>query len=498
MEPEPDVSGSAASLSTSGRFQTGVRTLIVLVGCCGLVSWAARSLWESQHPSIAAARRLRSGSASDRVAAIRELERVGPGESNIAIPALIAALRETDADICLEAAQALGPLVAEAFDTGSAGELVHAPIAALIQLMNDQRPALRLAAVKSLARVCSTKSTRPKTDLAPVVAGLVMALDDADDELRLEALRGLGLCGPQVSNDPPHALIAAIDDRSAKNRAAAVTALATFQRSLDPWIPSLIRRLEHDEAQVRRACGNALGRSRPPAASEVSVPVLIAALDSPVPEVRCYAALALSRLRSSALTAVHPLITSLKEPKSLEQGQPDNAPPRAAIGPLDGDPVVGAALALGQIAPGTTQAPNAVDALIEVVRSRQPSRRTSALFRALGEFGSLAAAVIPDLIKAIDKTTPTDDSPFFVGSSAATALGQIAPGTPLADEVIAVLTTALHSKSSTMRLAATNALRPFGPKAKSATPQLRVLLADPEYSIKKAAATALTAVESDG
>ena len=42
MEPEPDVSGSAAGLSKSRRRQTGVRALIVLVICCGILFWAVR------------------------------------------------------------------------------------------------------------------------------------------------------------------------------------------------------------------------------------------------------------------------------------------------------------------------------------------------------------------------------------------------------------------------------------------------------------------------
>src|SRR5262249_59139608 len=74
------------------RLQTGVRGLIVVVACCGVITWAARSVWESQHPAIAAARGLESPRPSDRAQATRELLTAGGSDPALATPPVIAPL----------------------------------------------------------------------------------------------------------------------------------------------------------------------------------------------------------------------------------------------------------------------------------------------------------------------------------------------------------------------------------------------------------------------
>src|SRR5262249_53511938 len=94
----------SASRARSRGLQTGVRTLLVLTACCGVFFWAARHVWESQHPLLVMARGLQSWSPSDRVFAIRELERFGIGESETAIPPLVAALKDSQAEVRVAAA----------------------------------------------------------------------------------------------------------------------------------------------------------------------------------------------------------------------------------------------------------------------------------------------------------------------------------------------------------------------------------------------------------
>ena len=57
-EPHLGMSEPTAELKKVRRFQTGVRSLIVLVATCGTLMWAARALWENQHPAFDIARRL--------------------------------------------------------------------------------------------------------------------------------------------------------------------------------------------------------------------------------------------------------------------------------------------------------------------------------------------------------------------------------------------------------------------------------------------------------
>jgi HEAT repeat protein len=87
--------------------QTGVRTLIVLVASCGVVFWAARYLWERQHPAFSVASGLKARDIADRVNATRMLAQTGIGDAQIAIPPLIVALRDPAASVRVAACDAL-------------------------------------------------------------------------------------------------------------------------------------------------------------------------------------------------------------------------------------------------------------------------------------------------------------------------------------------------------------------------------------------------------
>src|SRR5262249_25720126 len=107
-EPEAEASRAGARARNSRRLQTGVRGLIVVVACCGVITWAARTVWESQHPAIAAARGLGSPKPSDRARAARELMATGVNEPGLATLPLIAALGDPEAEVRAAAADALG------------------------------------------------------------------------------------------------------------------------------------------------------------------------------------------------------------------------------------------------------------------------------------------------------------------------------------------------------------------------------------------------------
>ena len=110
---------------------------------------------------------------------------------------------------------------------------------------------------------------------------------------------------------------------------------------------------------------------------------------------------------------------------------------RGKLHPAGWDPGWAAAIALGRIAPGTPAAGEAIKALIAVVRSGHPYRRVAAA-HALSDFGPAAAAAIPALIDVV-QANATAKADLADGANAATALGKIAPGTPLADEAMSCL-----------------------------------------------------------
>ena len=88
---DPEIGQLEDGLALSGRlrFRRGVPSWIAVIGCGVLVFWACLRLNDHQHPAAQSARRLWSLQASDRIAAIKELEGSGRVDTDVAIPALI-------------------------------------------------------------------------------------------------------------------------------------------------------------------------------------------------------------------------------------------------------------------------------------------------------------------------------------------------------------------------------------------------------------------------
>src|SRR4051812_39797003 len=72
---------AAAGVKRTRRRLTGVRSLIVLVAACGLITWAARVVWENRNLDLVEERAvlsrallaLDSGKAGERVGAVQAL-----------------------------------------------------------------------------------------------------------------------------------------------------------------------------------------------------------------------------------------------------------------------------------------------------------------------------------------------------------------------------------------------------------------------------------------
>ncbi len=499
-EPSCEKSGSAAGSGKVPRFQTGVRSLIALVACTGVLLWAGRQLWENQHPALAAARGLQSRVAASRVRAVHELVDFGIRDSGFAIPAAIAALSDNTVDVRVAAAEALGLLGAEAVKTGSAVDQVHDAVLALIESMKDQEAAVRGAATRSLGTIagCAPIVVR---DVPTAAVTLVEMLDDPDAEVRRAVFGTLGFVGPGSFVGPPAAVVAALESESPRDREAAIVSVARFTRRL-PWlVPSLIRSMEKARPRARASYAQLLERIEPPNFSAEAVPWFIEALGSDDRAVRYLAATGLGKFKGAAAEAVPSLIKMLRERIDRDaqgrRSKPDAFP--------TGDPAVAAVRALAQIAPGTDQAGRAVAALAEAMQSVEPDCRIVAA-EVLGLFGREGEAAIPALIAAlreadaIDKPVRAYDRnesvTLLMGDWSARALGKIAPGTPSEDQVLAVLTEALRSESAgSPHAAIMMALPPFGPKARSTIPRLRVLEKDPDRQVRQIATSVRTMLE---
>jgi HEAT repeat protein len=381
------------------RLRGGVPRWIAVVGCCFLVFWACLRLYDHQHPAARAARGLWSPQRSDRLAAIRDLEGSGRVDTEVAIPALISALQDTDVEVRAAAATALvSAIPGVAGAAVPSGADVRATVEALVKSLEDRQPAMRAAATRALWMVILVNQVPAgQLDLEPAINAVIERLDDPDPTVRLSAIQGLGAVGPKVLGDPPAKLVAAMDDASEKSRDAATEALAVFYQGLPRVIPSLVKSAEGATPAARDGYLKLLSRIRPRSFSSDAVPGLITALESRNGEIVAVAASDLlafadtvpypvgSPTQSAVRSAVRPLIAALNQ---MNETQVNDA--------ITSDPVVAIAKALGRLAPETPLADEGMAALASVLRAGDSnSRRRIAAATALGGFHAATRYSLP-------------------------------------------------------------------------------------------------------
>jgi HEAT repeat protein len=133
--------------------------------------------------------------------------------------------------------------------------------------------------------------------------------------------------------------------------------------------------------------------------------------------------------------------------------------------------------------------------MTEVMRTGHPYRQVAAC-HSLADFGPAAVTAVPELIKMINESAENKGT-FADGSSAAAALGKIAPGTPMANAAVCTLTEALQAQSEYTREAAATALPRFGAEATASTPWLRAMDNDPNPFVRRAASKALSTLAAE-
>lgn len=315
-EPPAETRQAGASRRKARRLQTGVRGLIVVVACCAVISWLTRSLWESQHPSAAAARGLRSEDPARRTQATRELMSIGAADPARAIPPLIDALGDPNVEVRIGTIDALGVIGSDGVTSGAAADAIRAASNALTRVLEDREPSVRIAAIVALERIVAARKASGPIDPKAAIDAIAKALSDGDEAVARRTVQALTICGPSYPADLPASLVADLERPSATHRARAIWALVSFRCSLDPWLPLLLRGLERGEPDVRAACWMVFGRDRSPAFSAAAIPALVAALDSRDQVVRARAARALEpHVRDPrAVVAVPGLLDLLEEP----------------------------------------------------------------------------------------------------------------------------------------------------------------------------------------
>ena len=375
--------------------------------------------------------------------AAESLGQLGPA-AEPAIPALIEMVRENQPFIAGVAAEALGKIgpaavpalrellksstgEVQAYATralGSAGASDEQTISQLLKSLKQADPEVRAAAVQALGRA------RAASD--EVIAALIKALAD-DEFVQSAAIRALGRIGSKARQAAP-ALTKLLGELEYFERDAVMNALG----SIGPGAKEAIPALEAVLLQGRMNAATTLARIGP-----ASVPTLIKALRSEVPEVREAAAWGVRCLGQDASEAVPELIKLLKTDE------------RACNFSLQ---------ALGAIGP---DAEPAVPAVVVVLRKGDSRLRSWAL-DVLSKIGPSARGAKDAILEALE----TDDQEQrWEAARALLAIGEVDAGLP-------VVLKQLKRDAQYRWIDVIELLIAAGSKAKSAVPSLAEMMLD--------------------
>ncbi len=236
----------------------------------------------------------------------------------VAVPALLAALKDDDVAVRRAAAQAIGEM----------GPQAEATAPALLDAMKSESPEVRAEAALALGRI--------HDDSAATVPTLAAALDNPEPAVRYQAARALGLLGGGATPAVPR-LQAALDQPDVAMRYRAARAL----RAIDPAsadgigkadeqdFASLLDALKSGDPQGRRHAGQMLGNLGP--AAVATLPQLAADLAAAPPASREELAGTMHEITESALAEVPELIAE------LQAGGPGADRAAAALGAFGND-----------------------------------------------------------------------------------------------------------------------------------------------------------------
>jgi HEAT repeat protein len=432
-----------------------------------------------------------------------------------ALPALIEALGDENAEVRLMAVGALGVM-----NPSKAAK-------DLAKLIGDDDVRVRKAVVQSLGRARGAKAIALKAlakvagdedhqvagpalramkdlDASAGVPTFLAALSSENPLVKAAALLALGSAGDKADAVVP-AIVAALADESSTVRGAAFSALRTLGEKAGAALPALLARAREEASPDRAGALGALAYISP--GSKTVLKTLVSALTDADPTIAMCAESALAVLGRVAAPAVPALITRLETPTEtfMRQrtadalgaiGPPARAAEAALVAVLDGEGFarLTAALALCRIR--AKCAPRAVEVLITALADERERRYALGL---LGKAGSVAKTALPALEKMMTagpdhvraaeafaliagpekhgtavttlSTLLTDGYAWALAKEdAAITLGKLGPS---ATSSVPSLVKALDSPNPFLRREAARALGMIGPEAKAALAKLR-------------------------
>jgi HEAT repeat protein len=354
----------------------------------------------------------------------RGLQEMGPA-AEPAAPQMIAALSGENTTRSHLAGEVL-------LRIGSKGEIL------LINAL--KHPDAKVRANATVALSWQFKEDKQKVPSKELVTAVAEGLDDMDEVVIVEAIRGLSIIGHGAESSVP-AISKRLEYHAEKVRSEAAYGLGDFGPAARSAMPALEKATADDKSQVRVAAFISLAKI----AGKEAVPTLAKGLGDDDEQVRLAVVNCLAKMQDDPAAVVPLLIMAAQDSRH--------------------GPSLSAIQALKSFGPA---ADAAVPVLIVLLHHADGWTRNEAAY-ALGALGPGAHKAIPALINGIKN--PLRPLNWY----AVWSLGEL-HAEP--DTVIPALIDALSHKDSAVRMWSAWALGRFGPQAKEAMPRLRQLLQD--------------------
>ena len=459
------------------------QTLVALAVCGGALIWSYRTAMEGMNPTTRLAKLLRSGDVDDRRLAARQLGGSDQEEVVIAIPALVEALGDNEELVRAEVASGLGGAGVTAMKAEGKQAQARQAAQALTRALSDAGTEVRMSAALALGVFAGQPTLQDfPADPAAVSSAMVGLLDDPSSSVRSSAETALARIASKSPIEPPSALVEGLKAWPSKeSRKAAAFALGSFKGNVGPTVAALTRALEDKEPEVRSDAALSLRRFGldavpavpslvknlgdpflpPPAPASLSVmstsrvgggPGVGGAIAPEPTDPAVQAAKAIGRIVAAQVEkgdsppagVVEALTNSLKSDRKELKDAVEEALRRigkgasAAIptlirGLADSSPKPGpgptSAGLLGDIAPGTERAGEAITALASALDSNDPVTRMAAV-KGLAKFGPAASSALPRLREIGEDKNAGADSASEVKLATDRIEGKVPPESP--------------------------------------------------------------------